>query len=65
MQIKWLRRAIRNLEQAHKHILKDNPEAAQEVIFKINCNYEVRIILTWYFTFYLFFHVANFGCWVV
>lgn len=35
MQIKWLRRAIRNLEQAHKYILKDNPKAAQEVILKI------------------------------
>ncbi|MBD6615236.1 type II toxin-antitoxin system RelE/ParE family toxin [Komarekiella sp. 'clone 1'] len=35
MQIKWLRRAIRNLEQAHKYIPKDNPEAAQELILKI------------------------------
>jgi toxin ParE1/3/4 len=35
MQIKWLRRALRNLEQAHRYILKNNPEAAQEVILKI------------------------------
>jgi toxin ParE1/3/4 len=35
MQVKWLRRALRNLEQAHDYILRDNPEAAQEVIFKI------------------------------
>ncbi|MDZ8106623.1 MAG: type II toxin-antitoxin system RelE/ParE family toxin [Nostoc sp. DedQUE12a] len=35
MQIKWLRRALRNLEQAHSYISKENPEAAQEVILKI------------------------------
>ncbi|MBW4674125.1 MAG: type II toxin-antitoxin system RelE/ParE family toxin [Desmonostoc geniculatum HA4340-LM1] len=35
MQIKWLRRALRNLEQAHRYILKENPKAAQEVILKI------------------------------
>ncbi|MBW4476786.1 MAG: type II toxin-antitoxin system RelE/ParE family toxin [Tolypothrix brevis GSE-NOS-MK-07-07A] len=35
MQIKWLRRALRNLEQAHNYILKDSPKAAQEAIFRI------------------------------
>ncbi len=35
MQIRWLRRALGNLEQAHSYILKENPQAAQEVIFKI------------------------------
>ncbi|PHJ58827.1 toxin Y4kP [Nostoc linckia z18] len=35
MRIKWLRRALRNLEQAHSYILKENPQAAQEVILKI------------------------------
>lgn len=35
MQIKWLRRALRNLEQAHDYILKDNPQAAREVILRI------------------------------
>jgi toxin ParE1/3/4 len=35
MQIKWLRRALRNLEQAHNYILKENSQAAQEVILKI------------------------------
>ncbi|MBD2502907.1 type II toxin-antitoxin system RelE/ParE family toxin [Anabaena azotica] len=35
MQIKWLRRALRNLEQAHSYILKDNPDAAGELILKI------------------------------
>jgi hypothetical protein len=35
MQIKWLRQALRNLEQAHKYITKDNPTAAQELILKI------------------------------
>jgi toxin ParE1/3/4 len=35
MRIKWVRRALRNLEQAHSYILKENPQAAQEVILKI------------------------------
>jgi toxin ParE1/3/4 len=35
MQIKWLRRALRNLEQAHNYILQENPEAAKELILKI------------------------------
>ncbi|MEH2142820.1 type II toxin-antitoxin system RelE/ParE family toxin [Nostoc sp.] len=35
MQIKWLRRALRNLEQAHSYILKENPKAAPEVILRI------------------------------
>ncbi|WP_341527456.1 type II toxin-antitoxin system RelE/ParE family toxin [Nostoc sp. UHCC 0302] len=35
MQVKWLRRALRNLEQTHSYILKENPEAAQGVILKI------------------------------
>ncbi|MEH1875272.1 type II toxin-antitoxin system RelE/ParE family toxin [Nostoc sp.] len=35
MQIKWVRRALRNLEQAHSYILKENPEAAQKVILRI------------------------------
>jgi toxin ParE1/3/4 len=35
MQIKWLPRALRNLEQAHNYIQKENPEAAQKVILRI------------------------------
>ena len=35
MQIKWLHRALRNLEQAHNYIFKENPQAAQQVILKI------------------------------
>ncbi|MEA5578520.1 type II toxin-antitoxin system RelE/ParE family toxin [Anabaena sp. UHCC 0451] len=35
MQVKWLRRALRNLEQAHSYIFQDNPTAAQELIIKI------------------------------
>jgi len=35
MQIKWLRRALCNLEQAHSYILKENPAAAREVILRI------------------------------
>ncbi|MGM3306342.1 type II toxin-antitoxin system RelE/ParE family toxin [Anabaena sp. WFMT] len=35
MQIKWLHRALRNLEQAHSYVLKENPKAAQELILKI------------------------------
>ena len=34
MQVKLLRRALRNLEQAHSYILQDNPTAAQELIVK-------------------------------
>ncbi|HLO86119.1 MAG TPA: type II toxin-antitoxin system RelE/ParE family toxin [Nostocaceae cyanobacterium] len=35
MQIKWLRQALRNLEQAYTYIVKENPQAAREVILKI------------------------------
>ncbi|GCL39675.1 hypothetical protein SR1949_48030 [Sphaerospermopsis reniformis] len=35
MQIKWLRRALRNLEQAHNYVFQENPTAAQELIIKI------------------------------
>ena len=35
MEIKWLRNALRNLEQAHAYIVKDNPEAARQLILRI------------------------------
>lgn len=35
MQIKWLKKALRNLEQAYAVIAKDDPEAAVRVILKI------------------------------
>ena len=35
MQIKWLRKALRNLEQIHAYISLDNPEAASSTILKI------------------------------
>jgi len=35
MQVKWLRRALRNLEQARNYVFQDNPTAAQELIIKI------------------------------
>lgn len=35
MKIKWLRQALRNLEQAHAYIVKDNPEAARQLILRI------------------------------
>ena len=35
MQIKWLRKALRNLEQAHAYISKDDPEAARRTVLKI------------------------------
>ena len=35
MQVKWLRRALRNLEQAYNYIGQNNPEVAPEVILKI------------------------------
>jgi toxin ParE1/3/4 len=35
MKIKWLRNALLDLEQAHAYIAKDNPEAARQLILKI------------------------------
>lgn len=35
MQVKWLRRALPNLEQARNYVFQDNPTAAQELIIKI------------------------------
>ncbi|MFM5887935.1 MAG: type II toxin-antitoxin system RelE/ParE family toxin [Dolichospermum sp.] len=35
MQVKWLRQALRNLEQVRNYIIQDNPTAAQELIIKI------------------------------
>jgi toxin ParE1/3/4 len=35
MQVRWLRKALRNLEQAHAYIAKDNPEAAIRTVLKI------------------------------
>ncbi len=35
MQVRWLRKALRNLEQAHAYIAKDNPEAAIRTILRI------------------------------
>ena len=35
MQVKWLKWALRNLEQARNYVFQDNPTAAQELIIKI------------------------------
>lgn len=35
MKIKWLRKALRNLEQAYEYISKENPEAARQTAQKI------------------------------
>ncbi len=35
MQVKWLHRALRNLEQARNYVFPANPTAAQELIIKI------------------------------
>ncbi|NCJ05375.1 type II toxin-antitoxin system mRNA interferase toxin, RelE/StbE family [Synechococcales cyanobacterium C] len=35
MQARWLRKALRNLEQAHDYIAKDDPEAAIRTALKI------------------------------
>jgi toxin ParE1/3/4 len=35
MQVRWVRKALRNLEQAHAYIAKDDPEAAIRMIAKI------------------------------
>ncbi|RAM48536.1 MAG: type II toxin-antitoxin system RelE/ParE family toxin [Hapalosiphonaceae cyanobacterium JJU2] len=36
MKIKWLKKALRNVEQAHEYIAKDNPDAAVRVVLKIS-----------------------------
>ncbi len=35
MLIKWLKKALRNVEQAHDYIAQDNPAAAVRVVLKI------------------------------
>jgi toxin ParE1/3/4 len=35
MQVRWLRKALWNLEQAHGYIAKDDPEAAIRTVLKI------------------------------
>ncbi|MBR8833991.1 MAG: type II toxin-antitoxin system RelE/ParE family toxin [Stigonema ocellatum SAG 48.90 = DSM 106950] len=35
MPIKWLRKALRNVEQAHDYIARDNPAAAVRIVLKI------------------------------
>ncbi len=35
MPIKWLKKALRNVEQAHDYIARDNPTAAMRVVLKI------------------------------
>jgi toxin ParE1/3/4 len=35
MQVRWVRKALRNLEQAHAYSAKDNPEAAMRTVLKI------------------------------
>lgn len=35
MGIKWVKKALKNLEQAYKFIAIDNPDAAVEVVIKI------------------------------
>jgi toxin ParE1/3/4 len=35
MQVRWVRKALQNLEQAHSYIAKDDREAASRTILKI------------------------------
>ncbi|MBD2773753.1 type II toxin-antitoxin system RelE/ParE family toxin [Iningainema tapete] len=35
MPIKWLKKALRNVEQAHDYIARDHPAAAVRVVLKI------------------------------
>lgn len=35
MKIKWLRKALRNVEHAYEHISRENPEAARQTVRKI------------------------------
>jgi toxin ParE1/3/4 len=33
--VKWLRKALKNLEQAYDYVAADNPEAAVQVVLKL------------------------------
>ena len=35
MVVRWLKKALRNLEQAHVYIAKDDPVAATQILLKI------------------------------
>jgi toxin ParE1/3/4 len=35
MQVRWLKKALRNLEQVHQYISVNNPEASVQTILKI------------------------------
>lgn len=35
MQVRWLKKALQNLEQVYQHIYQDNPAAAVQTILKI------------------------------
>ena len=35
MQVKWLRKAALNLEDAHDYLAKENPRVAQEFVFEV------------------------------
>jgi toxin ParE1/3/4 len=35
VQIRWLRKALRSLEQAHDFLARENPEAAIQLVLKI------------------------------
>jgi toxin ParE1/3/4 len=35
MQVRWLRKALQNLEQAHAYVDKDDPDAAIRTVLKI------------------------------
>lgn len=36
MQVKWLRRALRNLEEEAAHIARDNPQAAATLVSQVD-----------------------------
>ena len=35
MQVKWLRKAALNLEDAHDYLAKENPRVAQEFVLEV------------------------------
>ena len=35
MQVKWLRKAALNLEDAHDYLAKENPRVAQECVLEV------------------------------
>ncbi len=40
MRVKWLRKALKNLEQAHRYVAENDPDAAVRLVLKIQVGVE-------------------------